>query len=319
MKEIMTLKGFDGEILSSCVMADFTTFRLGGPVLCVIPCRVPQDVCRAADCLEKNEIPFIIIGAGSNLVVSDEGLPCAVIRYLSEDPAIAQKGDSLNVGAGTKLDHLALYAATRGLKGLNHLTGIPGTVGGAVVGNAGAFGQQISDSLRSVTIRTSEGKVKEIMPQGLDFGYRDSNLKRSRDVVLSARFSLSPEDKDLLLKERREILDLRCQKHPDYRRLPTAGSFFRNRASSEPENPQAAGWFLERAGAKTFRCGGAYVFEKHANMIVKDNSGTAQEVFDLSQKMTQAVKAAFGVTLTREVCFVGRFQGADYDPQTPVW
>lgn len=301
-------------------LANFTTFRLGGPCVCLVKCQEPEELEATVRYLHESKINFILIGGGSNLVVSDRGVAAVVIRYASDTPSIRQKGYELVVTAATKLDDLARFAAERSLEGLNCTTGIPGTVGGAIVGNAGAFGKQVGDVLKNITLLSKTGERSEAGPETLDFRYRYSNLKERDDIVLSACFSLQPGDQKALERERQEILHTRRSKHPDLKTHPCAGSFFRNiEPTSKAEKRQAAGWFLEQAGVKDLSVGGARIFEKHANIIVNDSHCTSQDVFELSKLMARAAKEKFDLDLVREVRFVGEFEGKPKDDQTIIW
>jgi UDP-N-acetylmuramate dehydrogenase len=297
------------KIEERALLADYTTFQLGGRCHRLFHCETPQQLVAAVRQLNAEKRRFILIGGGSNLVVSDQGLDVDVIRYCSPKPLVRREKNDLIVSAATALDALALFAANEALEGLNCTTGIPGTVGGAVVGNAGAFGRQVGDVLRSVTLLSLGGHQSEARPEDLDFRYRHSNLKERDEIVVEARFGLVPADRTALLAQREEILETRRAKHPDLKTHPCAGSFFRNiEPTSKAGHRQAAGWFLEQAGAKTFSVGGAMIFEKHANIIVKANGCTAQNVRDLSEKMARAVKDKFQLELVREVRFVGKFE-----------
>lgn len=308
------------KIIPRTVLSEYTTFRLGGPCRALIPCQNPAQVENAVKRLSQNNLPFILIGGGSNMVVSDEGVDCFVIRYLTQSPLIEQEGYDLIVSGSTVLDHLALFAAQNGLEGLNYTTGIPGTVGGAVAGNAGAFGKQVGDVLKSVVLLTRDGHKKKATPKNLNFKYRDSILKKTEDILLSARFSLKPGDSKSLLKEREGILNIRREKHPNLITHPCAGSFFRNiEPTSKAGKRQAAGWFLDEAGGRKLFHGGARIFEKHANIIIKSDGCRAQDVFELSRKMANLVKQNFNLELIREVRFVGKFEGMPADIQGIIW
>ena len=173
---------------------------------------------------------------------------------------------------------------------MNYTTGIPGTVGGAVVGNAGAWGKQVGDVLKSALILDDQGKTKTVGPDHFAFTYRHSRLKETNEIIVSATFTLTPGDPVKLAQERAEILKKRAEKHPAHNQ-PCAGSFFRNiEPTSKAERRQASGWFLEEAGGKNLRVGGAYVFDKHANIIIKGRNASAQDVHDLHLKMIDAVK-----------------------------
>jgi UDP-N-acetylmuramate dehydrogenase len=260
---------------------------------------------------KKENTPFLLIAGGSNIVVSDHGLDIAVIRYLSPAPLIERLGQEITVSASTLLDDLALFCVDEGLEGLNYATGIPGTVGGAVVGNAGAWGKQVGDVLKSAVILDTQGNAKTVGPDYFAFSYRHSRLKETGEIIISVTFSLIPGDPVALAQERAEILKKRAEKHPCLTTHPCAGSFFRNiEPTSKADRRQASGWFLEEAGAKDLKVGGAYIFEKHANIIIKGPGARAQDVHDLHLKMMNAVKKKFGLQLVREVRFAGKFNNA---------
>ncbi len=292
----------------NALLSNYTTFRLGGPCRYLIECHAPDEVQEAVITLALEGIPFVLIGGGSNLVISDQGLDIAVIRYVSPTPLVERQGNDVEVSGGTSLDALALYAVDEGLEGLNYTTGIPGTVGGAVVGNAGAWGKQVGDVLKSAVILDQQGNVKTVGADYFAFAYRHSRLKESGEIVLSVTFALQEGDCVKLATERAEILTMRAEKHPDLINQPCAGSFFRNvEPTSKADRRQAAGWFLEQVDGKNLKVGGAYIFEKHANIIIKGPDCTAQNVHDLSLKMAGLVKEKFGIVLVREVRFAGPF------------
>ncbi|MBP9855041.1 MAG: UDP-N-acetylmuramate dehydrogenase [Candidatus Omnitrophica bacterium] len=291
--------------LSSC-----TTFQLGGAAKGIIHCQTSKEVEHAVRQLNSLHEPFILIGGGSNLVVSDQGLNCFVIRYVSESPVIRLEGNELMVGAGTVLDQLALFSASCGLSGLIFTSGIPGTVGGAVVGNAGAFGKQVGDVLVSATVLDLKGRKRTIKNEDFKFEYRHSALKETQEIVLEVVFKVQPSDPLSLLQERGEILKIRHDKHPNLKEYPCAGSFFRNiEPTSKAERRQATGWFLEQAGGKSLTFGGAIIYPKHANIIVKSNGCCSQDVYELSKLMANLAKDHFNLDLEREVRFVGDFKG----------
>jgi len=316
-----SLKNSGIDIRVNACLSEFTTFQLGGKCPVVLTGTTIPQVEAAVQFFIKRNLPFILLGGGSNLVVSDEGVGCAVIRFVCPQPSIEREGYELSVVAGTRLDDLVLFCAQQGLQGINFASGIPGTMGGAIVGNAGAFGKQIGDAVKSVTVITRTGAIREITQTELQFSYRDSRLKRCGDIVLKARLLMTPGNTVELLKERQEIIMQRWEKHPDFRTYPSAGSFFRNlEPTSQAGRRQAAGWFLDQVGAKQMTCGGAGVFEKHANIIVKLNdSCTAQDVYSLSCKMAAAVKTMHDLDLVREVRLVGKFDGVPFDPQQVIW
>ncbi len=307
-------------VKNNAALSDYTTFRLGGPCPSLISCQTAVQLEAVVLRLIKSKEPFILIGSGSNLVVSDEGLSCTVVRYVSPTPFVQKDGTDLIVSGSTLLDDLAKVALDFSLEGINYASGIPGTIGGAIVGNAGAFGKQVGDYLKSVCVITKTGIKKEVDLSYLGFSYRHSKLKETGDIVLWARFGFKDGNKTELARERGEILKIRHEKHPDLETQPCAGSFFRNvEPTSKAERRQATGFFLEEAGGKDLHVGGAVIFDKHANIIIKSNGCTAQNVHDLSLKMAALVKDKFGIELVREVRFVGQFLGKPYEAREIIW
>lgn len=318
--DLAVLENLDITVQVQAPLSDFTTFHLGGTCPALLSCQTPTQLEKAIQsCLAEN-IPFILIGGGSNLVVSDQGTDCHVIRYVSETPLIERQDNDLIVSASTSLDALAKYAAENGLEGLGCTSGIPGTVGGAIVGNAGAFGKQIGDVVKSITILDKRGLKKDLSSDELGFTYRNSILKKTGDIVLSAHFALKSGDKESLLSERDHILKIRHEKHPDLNVDPCAGSFFRNvEPTSDAGKRQAAGWFLDQAGGKDLTRGGAKIYSKHANIIIKSNNCRAQDVYELSHEMAQLIKEKFALDLIREVRFVGKFYGMPEGIEDTIW
>jgi len=302
------------------LLSDYTTFQLGGACLSLTECATPHELIQTVQKFKKENTPFLLIGGGSNLVVSDNGLNTNVIRYVSPSPLIEHQDNDVTVSAGTLLDDLALFCVEEGIAGLNFTTGIPGTVGGAVVGNAGAWGQQVGDVLTSAVILDDQGKTKTVTADYFAFSYRHSHLKETNEIIVSVTFSGTQGDPVALAAERAEILKKRVEKHPDLKTHPCAGSFFRNiEPTSKAERRQASGWFLEQAGGKSLKVGGAYIFERHANIIVKAPQASAQDVYDLHLKMIDAVKEKFGLALIREVRFAGKFRNSPQPLQEGFW
>lgn len=290
-------------------LSEYTTFNLGGTCSAVIDCPGEDVLADTATLMHKHSVPFIVIGQGSNLLVSDEGIDSVVLRYCVEDaPDVRLDGDRVIVSGSTLLDDLARLTIEHGVGDLSFCSGIPGTVGGAIAGNAGAFGRQIGDVVESVELLDAQGHCREAAAGELGFGYRTSNLKATAEIVLHAVLKLMPEDIAIMNKERSRIMELRRTKHPDWRILPCAGSVFRNiEPSSAAERRQAAGWFLEEAGAKNFQVGGARLFEKHANIIIADEGASARDVYELTEMMIAAVRERFGFELEREIRLLGAF------------
>ncbi len=298
-------------------LAPLTTFQLGGPCRELIQCADPDSLRTAVSALLRAGTPYVLIGGGSNLLIADEGVDAVVVRYFSEEPAVTVKDGAVEVSGATILDQFVRATIEAGWDGVIMCSGIPGTVGGAIVGNAGAFGKQIGDVLESVELMDANGNVYRLPAGDLDLGYRRSRLQVSGEVVLSARLRLPAGDMNAMRRKREEILALRRAKHPDWRTEPCIGSIFRNvEPTSSAGRRQAAGWFLEEAGVKELRVGGAFVYPKHANIIIKGEEGTAEDVYELARRMARAVRDRFGFDLVREVRFLGRFHAAGDAPTT---
>ncbi len=304
-------------VFANARLSDFTTFKLGGPCQYLIECTTLEALQKTITELHKKNTPFILLGGGSNVVVSDSGIDAVVIRYVSETPLIERRDNDLVIAASTYLDSAALFSVEEGLAGLVFTSGIPGTVGGAVVGNAGAWGKQVGDVLKSALIIDLKGNLKEVQADYFEFSYRNSKIKATQEIIAQVTFALTPGDQTILTLERMDILKERAQKHPNLTEQPCAGSFFRNiEPTSKAEKRQAAGWFLEQAGGKELRVGGAYIFDKHANIIIKGHNCTAEDIYDLHLKMINLVQDQFGFTISREVRFLGKFQHAsEANPQ----
>ncbi len=296
-------------VVPNAFLRNYTTFNLGGACPALIQCPTAAVLSETAAVLLHEAIEFIVIGQGSNLLVSDEGIRRVVLRYCAEEhPQIAFDGCRVSVSGNTLLDDLARLTIDQGVGDVSFCSGIPGTVGGAIAGNAGAFGRQIGDVVKSVRLMELDGSIREVNSDELIFEYRSSMLKQTGAVVLDAELKLKPCDRETMLKERERILELRNVKHPDWKTTPCAGSVFRNiEPTSAAERRQAAGWFLEQAGAKGFHVGGARLFEKHANIIIAGPEATASDVLKLSEKMIAAVRDKFGFELVREIKLLGNF------------
>jgi UDP-N-acetylmuramate dehydrogenase len=296
----------EAAIRENAPLSDITTFRLGGPCPLLINNPPAGRLPALIQKLNENGLKFMVIGQGSNLVISDDGLDCAVIRFCSETPHIKKDSTGITVSGDTLLEDFSRMAVERSLGDLACCTGIPGTVGGGIAGNAGAFGRQIGDHLVSADLAGLDGSVRSVTRDELEFSYRHSRLKQSGEIVLSATFELPQESPDVLNAERQRILDFRKEHHPDWHETPCAGSVFKNiEPTSAVERRRAAGHFLEEAGAKGMTVGGARVFEKHANIIIGGPGCTARDVWELSEKMKRAVLNQTGIELIREVRFAG--------------
>ena len=300
----MTASLPDKEFRDHAILSEYTTFQLGGKCRALILCRTEQVFLSVMREIHKRRERHVVLGGGSNIIFPQKGVDATVIQYLNNDSEIKQYGSYLVVPASYPLDDVSRFAAEQGLGGLEFATGIPGTIGGAVCGNAGAFGHQISDIINSVRVFTQQCTVRESQRDEMKFGYRSSRIQNNREVILSTFLSLTETDSAPLLAERERILALRRECHPDWHTTPCSGCVFRN-VEQEDGTRISAGKLLDEAGAKSMRVGGAAIFEKHANIIVKaDESCTSDDVYQLALQMQQAVKEKHNIELVPEIRFV---------------
>ncbi len=277
------------------LMANHTSWQVGGPAdYYVCPVGLVELVAVLSACSETR-IPYFVIGNGTNLLVLDGGIRGIVINIGTSFSYIKPAGEKLVVGAGTPMTLLAFTAAEESLSGLEFTVGIPGSLGGAVIMNAGAFGGYIGDKISLVRLVDSEGKLVEKRRGELEFGYRTSNLI-GKGVVYEVELELAWGDQMESKRLINNFLTERRRRHPN---LPSAGSVFRNLAE------QPAGRIIEQAGAKGMRIGGAEVSTQHANFIVNSGKATAADVLNLIKKVQELVKEQFDIELKPEVKIVG--------------
>lgn len=284
-------------------LAYHTSYRVGGKAEFYA---APKTRDEAEACLEwyadhQGDFPLMILGAGSNLLISDRGLPGLTLnmRQLCYYHA-EEEGGILVASAGEPIARLAWNAAKRGWRGLEWAVGIPGTVGGSVVMNAGAHQGCVADVLHWVKILEPNGTVVTLQPKDLGYRYRTSNLQGGDRLVLEAAFKLKPgSSKAEVRAETNRNLQMRKSTQPY--NLPSCGSVFRN------PSPQAAGHLIEGLGLKGYRIGGAQVSERHANFIVNSGDASAQDIYDLIRHVQREVQFHQGILLHTEVKIVGDF------------
>ena len=292
-------------------LARYTRFAVGGPA------RVLADAATEAaliDALREIREPHTVMGGGTNVVAADDGYSGVVLRYTN--PSIEFAGDAVHVAAGAVLQDLVDASIAQGLKGLETTTGIPGWVGGAIYGNAGAYGHSIHERVTSVRYLAGEC-VQEIGNAACEFAYRESIFKRRKDwIVLSATLQLESADAAALRATAAGILKIRNEKYPPTMRC--AGSIFKNLLWADlPEAVRAqvpaavvregkvpSAFFLEQAGAKGLICGGVRVADYHANLVYNEGGGTAQQVRDLIADLKRRVRERFDLDLEEEVQYV---------------
>lgn len=295
----MTLPRFDRNV----TLAHHTTFRIGGPAKAFIKVTHQDQVIEAAWKAEGLGLPWQVIGAGSNLLVSDQGYDGAIIVFQDETPPRKNEDGTITVSGGASLSHLIEFATHQGASGLENLAGIPGTVGGAIAGNAGAYGSAISDRLRSVLLLDRNGGMMRMPVQELRFGYRTSSIRDSGKVVLEATFEMDAVSPEVIAKTVCERLEDRRCKHPDWKQVATAGSYFKNPMGSGGVRV-AAGKLLEEAGCKGLKVGGASLWPTHANIIVTEDPSRAADVRTLAEMMVRMVEDKWGIGLVPEVLYL---------------
>ena len=281
-------------------LSAMSSFGIGGPAEFFFEARSEADLDRAVSLAFREKYPFYVIGGGTNVLFDDEGFRGLIIRNRLE--GISREGGRLTVLSGTLLAAVLRETLSGGLSGLEFLAGIPGTVGGAIYGNAGAFGSCLGDFLETATLLDPGGGRTEVGREALGFGYRDSALKRNGAVVLKAMFLSSPGDKKASEARIREVLEHRRQKHPPWG-TACAGSYFKN-----PWPPGGdrlpAGRLLEQAGARGLAVGDAAVYEKHCNFIINRGNARSRDVLLLAEELKELVFRKFGVRLEEEVIHV---------------
>lgn len=289
------------QVLESVPLNTLTTLQVGGPAALVCPVRNPEQARRFQALALEKQIPFFILGAGSNVLADDRGFRGLILHVATRN--LERRGNTLRSGAGISFDHLIEHSLDLGLTGLEFASGIPGTLGGALVGNAGCYGHEIGEFLVEAILLRPDGRLETVGPEAFGFRYRETDLRETGTVVLEAVLKLQQGDVERAVDMRRErILDRRA-KHPVD--LPSAGSWFRNLAATEPGGRRlAAGRLLEEAGAKEMTEGGARVFAKHANMIVNTGDATSADILKLAARMKGAVRRTFGVDLVEEVRYL---------------
>ncbi|MDI7269241.1 MAG: UDP-N-acetylmuramate dehydrogenase [Myxococcota bacterium] len=290
------------DIEQNVPLAPLTTFRIGGNAAALIATRSPDEMARAVRLAVSAGVPWTVLGGGSNLLAPDAGFPGLVV--LASAGRIRIEGCDVEAEAGAPTHRLAVSAAWAGVAGLGFAAGIPGTIGGAVVGNAGAWGRAMGDVVISArVVRAGSLETVELGRSALAFDYRSSALQAAGDVVLSVRFALEMGDRLVLLREIDEIVAKRAARLP---LLPSAGSFFRNLPPAHPGEPRrSAGKLLDEAGSKGLRVGDAAVWDGHANTIVNLGHARCHDVLALAAEMERRVYERFGERLEREVRVLG--------------
>ena len=280
-------------------MKNHTTFRIGGPADYYLCPHSTAELQKVIEICKEENLPFFVQGNGSNLLVSDRGYRGVVIQLGKNFSDMEVKDERILVKAGALLSKTAKEALDAGLAGMEAVSGIPGTIGGAVMMNAGAYGGEMKDIVESVTVLNQEGELLTLSVEEMKMGYRTSIVKEKGYIVVSAVLKLRRGQRQAIREQMEDYKERRVTKQP--LDMPSAGSMFKR-----PEG-YFAGKLIMDAGLRGFSVGGAQVSEKHCGFVVNKGDATAQDVLDLIHEVQRRVKEQFGVELEPEVRFLGEF------------
>ena len=281
-------------------MKRHTTFRIGGPADYYLCPHSAKEIQKVVEICREEKLPYFILGNGSNLLVSDQGYRGVVIQLWKNVSDIRVEGCLIHAKAGASLAKIAAEALEEGLTGMEFAAGIPGTLGGAVVMNAGAYGGEMKDILKEVLVMDQQGRIFTLEKKDLKLGYRTSAVKEKGYIVLAAVLELRPGDREEIRKLMEDLKQKRVEKQP--LDLPSAGSTFKR-----PEG-YFAGKLIMDAGLRGFSVGGAQVSEKHCGFVVNTGGASASDVLTLIREVQKRVREKFGVELETEVKFLGEFE-----------
>jgi len=311
------------QILENEPMNKHTSFKVGGSAHYYVKAECINDLKKAFELAREKGLPYFILGNGTNLLVADKGFDGVVITLAGEFSEIEDLGNgAFKVGAATPLGRFARSAMKLGFAGIHKLAGIPGTLGGAIYMNAGAYGQEIGTCCTTVTTIDAEGNLRERPACECGFGYRQSAFQKEipgqagddmhKEIIVAATFQLpaaATEGKTVadLEAELAECMAKRKASQP--LNMPNAGSTFKRLEHGAADTPTqiAPGYYIEQAGLKGYRIGGAEVSTLHANFIVNAGGATAKDILDLSEYVQSKVTEKFGIELHREIILLGEF------------
>lgn len=299
IKKFCDLLG-EERVFTGEAMSRHTTFKIGGPADYFLMPDKDTDVGRIVKICKESAIPYFILGNGSNLLVGDGGYRGAVIQIYKNMSAVTVEGTKITVQAGALLSSVAAAAKNAALTGFEFAGGIPGTMGGAVVMNAGAYGGEMKDVLTEVTVMDEEGEIVTLPADKLELGYRTSIIKTAGYIVLEAKLQLKEGNPEVIRETMKDLTIRRTTKQPlEY---PSAGSTFKR-----PEG-YFAGKLIMDSGLAGYQVGGAQVSEKHCGFVINAGGATARDVRTLMDNVKDIVYKKYGVTLEPEVKFLGDFE-----------
>lgn len=299
--KLISILGSDN-VIKEADMSSYTTFRIGGIADYVVTPENEEQLAKLLHLIKEENVDFVVIGNGSNILVSDNGFDGIVIQLGDKFSSFVIKdkdesGVYVDVTAGMRLSRLGNELAASSIEGFEFATGIPGTIGGAVMMNAGAYGGEIKDIIKSARVMDFDGNVKELSRDDLELGYRTSIIAKKNYIVISAVFDLKKGDREKIKSNIKELALKRREKQPlEY---PSAGSTFKR-----PEGYFAAK-LIEDAGLKGLSVGGAQVSEKHAGFVINKKDAKAVDVIRLTDEIKEKVYDKFGVKLELEIKKIG--------------
>ncbi|MCL5795468.1 MAG: UDP-N-acetylmuramate dehydrogenase [Patescibacteria group bacterium] len=320
MDNIKQLKKILGKGLRENVpMREFTTMQVGGAADFVYIANSIDDLVKAVLAAKKTETPFIVLGGGSNVIASDSGFAGLIILNKSSNIAYLPEKSQVMVDSGVSLGSLVMSAAGHSLSGLEALVGIPGTVGGAVYGSAGAYRVELNSFVKSITLLSVDGKIVRYRGDWLACAYRSTRLKRAKKegkeipIILCVKLQLAHGKKDEILRKISQYQNMRNEKVPYDK--PSSGSIFKNPGrvpasqSLGKENPKmsSAGYLLEQIEAKKMHLNGAAVSKKHANFVINNKNAKASDIRKLIESLRAKVYDEFKIFLEEEVEYIGEW------------
>lgn len=289
----------EGNVLYKEPMSRHTTFQVGGEAECLIDIASEEVLVKLLKYLNIIEIPYFILGNGSNLLVSDKGYDGVILRIGNKMSGIKVEGDRITAQAGALLSRVAKTACEHSLTGLEFASGIPGSLGGAIVMNAGAYDGEMSRVVETVKVMNKEGEIMVLDNESMEFSYRNSIIRNRPFIVLEAVLRLQPGEQSEIKNKMDDFAERRREKQPlEY---PSAGSTFKR-----PEG-YYAGKLIMDAGLRGYRIGSAQVSEKHCGFIINLGNAEASDIFELIQEIQERVKNQFDVSLERELVILGEF------------
>lgn len=293
------LKNFISEerIKQNELMKNHTSFHIGGPADILVLPQDAEEIKRIITCCKDEGVPFFVMGNGTNLLVRDKGIRGVVIKLAQNFNDIQITKNIIKCKAGMAVSAAVRAALENSLSGLEFASGIPGTVGGAVVMNAGAFGGEMADVVKKVNVLDLEGNIFEMSKDELGYSYRNSVLQKGDKILLDVEMELAPGNRDEIKAKMEDYISRRKQKQP--LNLPSAGSAFKR----PPGN--YAGYLIEKAGLKGYRIGGAMVSDLHAGFIVNIDNATCEDVLKLIKHIQKEVKDKFNIDLEPEIKIQG--------------